>query len=102
MDCASRDSGTHYQHQKFWIVDTNSVAWSTGNWDAADYPPGSPKFPIIPSLAWRKTNRDFTVFMSDAAMMAANFREAPTYCSCTLRLIPHMGIWGGYRGYYPR
>ena len=69
---------THYQHQKFWIVDESDVAWSTGNWDAADYPTGSSIFPPIPSNAWRKTNRDFTVFVRGEAGLASHFRQVLT------------------------
>ena len=85
---------TKYQHQKFWIVDQVDVGWSTGNWDNADYPSvsgparsarwprsgavGQTVFPPIPSAHWTKANRDFTVYVDDAAALVGHFREVLT------------------------
>ena len=70
---------THYQHQKFSIVDEVDVAWSTGNWDNADYPSVSGHSQVvigpIPNASWTKANRDFTVYVDDNENLAAHFRE---------------------------
>lgn len=34
----SREHCLHYSHQKFWIIDDESVTMSTGNWSPSDYP----------------------------------------------------------------
>jgi phosphatidylserine/phosphatidylglycerophosphate/cardiolipin synthase-like enzyme len=55
-----------YSHQKYWIIDegtsTAATGLSTGNWGMTDYPEGDNTFPVYASSAWRRCNRDFTIF----------------------------------------
>eukprot|EP01027_Heterolobosea_sp_BB2_P012678 GEZU01018347.1.p1 GENE.GEZU01018347.1~~GEZU01018347.1.p1 ORF type:complete len:132 (-),score=35.43 GEZU01018347.1:50-445(-) len=51
-----------YSHQKFWIMDGESVMISTGNWSPTDVPDGSSDlYPPYGSSGWRQTNRDYTL-----------------------------------------
>ncbi len=56
-----------YSHQKFWIVDGSEVGMSTGNWGESDFPVETSSsdpvtFPPYGVSAWRKLNRDFTMY----------------------------------------
>jgi phosphatidylserine/phosphatidylglycerophosphate/cardiolipin synthase-like enzyme len=58
-----------YSHQKYWIVDLETVFLGTGNWGATDYPAGSDTFvPYGPG--WRLINRDFSVAITNKDIVA--------------------------------
>jgi len=60
-----------YSHQKFWIVNKKVLFLSTGNWGGTDYPMGSSTFPPYNSgNAWRLTNRDFTIQITNVGVVA--------------------------------
>jgi PLD-like domain len=58
-----------FSHQKFWILD-DTLFLSTGNWGQTDYPTGSSVFPPYGQSGWRNTNRDFTVKIKNADVVA--------------------------------
>jgi len=59
-----------YSHQKYWIVDKTTLFLSTGNWGGTDYPFGSDVFPPYGYSQWRLTNRDFTIKITNADIVA--------------------------------
>jgi len=50
-----------YSHQKYWILDGESIWLSTGNWSPTDYPEGGNVFPPYGQQGWRNSNRDYTI-----------------------------------------
>ena len=58
-----------YSHQKFWIVDGDTLFLSTGNWSPSDYPSAT-VFPVYPNPGWQSTNRDFTIRIQDPSVVA--------------------------------
>jgi len=60
-----------YSHQKFWIVNKKVLFLSTGNWGGTDYPDGPSVFPPYNAGdAWRLTNRDFTIQITNVDVVA--------------------------------
>ena len=61
-----------FSHQKFWIRDRKVVTWSTGNWSPSDYPKGKGtlELPAYGNAGWRSVNRDYTVSVQDAGVVA--------------------------------
>ena len=61
-----------FSHQKFWIRDGKVVTWSTGNWSPSDYPKGTGtlELPAYGNADWRSVNRDYTVSVQDAGVVA--------------------------------
>ncbi len=66
-----------YSHQKFAIVDGNSVVWSTGNLSPSDLPPNEQQidFPPYGSSGWVKVNRDFSMYIRGNAAYAEPFQD---------------------------
>ena len=65
-----------YSHQKFWIVDGESVGFSTGNWGESDFPADSDSdkpvtCPPFGRPLWQKLNRDFTVYITSSGVVKA-------------------------------
>jgi len=62
-----------FSHQKYWIRDSISVGWSTGNWSPTDYPQdgsGVVTFPPFGQNGWFNSNRDFTMYSTNAALIS--------------------------------
>lgn len=65
-----------YSHQKYIIVDDESVTMSTGNLGSSDYPSHS-TFPPYGQSGWSNTNRDLTVMVRNSQVVA-NFKTVYT------------------------
>ena len=65
-----------YSHQKFAIVDGNSVGWSTGNLSPSDLPPNEQQadYPPYGNSGWVKSNRDFSFYIRGSSAFAAPFQ----------------------------
>jgi hypothetical protein len=60
-----------YSHDKYWVVDGATVAWSTGNWSPSDYPPDhANEYPPYGEPDWFKANRDFTIYTDDSSVVS--------------------------------
>jgi phosphatidylserine/phosphatidylglycerophosphate/cardiolipin synthase-like enzyme len=62
-----------FAHQKYWIRDSMSVGWSTGNWSPTDYPqdgPGVVTFPPFGQSGWFNSNRDFTMYSTNSNLIS--------------------------------
>lgn len=69
-----------YSHQKFWIVDGDRFAWSTGNMAPSDFPDRTNSlqaqtFPTYGEDGWWKTNRDYTVYVSGSSELVQPFLD---------------------------
>jgi phosphatidylserine/phosphatidylglycerophosphate/cardiolipin synthase-like enzyme len=60
-----------FNHEKFWVIDEQTVVMSSGNWSPTDYPQGSMVFPPHTNSAWRKVNRDITLAITHPAIAKA-------------------------------
>lgn len=67
MNIQKSPSFYEFAHQKFWIIDGDRWAMSTGNWSPSDYPEGT-SFPPYGSSGWQDVNRDYTVKGTNAEM----------------------------------
>jgi phosphatidylserine/phosphatidylglycerophosphate/cardiolipin synthase-like enzyme len=56
-----------YSHQKYWIIDDETVVVSTGNWATTDFPEPPNTFPPTGSPGYRDVNRDFTIAISSTS-----------------------------------
>eukprot|EP00817_Percolomonadidae_sp_ATCC50343_P000704 CAMPEP_0117421084 /NCGR_PEP_ID=MMETSP0758-20121206/2267_1 /TAXON_ID=63605 /ORGANISM="Percolomonas cosmopolitus, Strain AE-1 (ATCC 50343)" /LENGTH=301 /DNA_ID=CAMNT_0005203037 /DNA_START=370 /DNA_END=1272 /DNA_ORIENTATION=- len=64
-----------YSHQKYWIVNGDTVFMSTGNWSPSDYPTAPYVFPPYGESNWRKVNRDYTLRISNSNGILNRFSD---------------------------
>lgn len=88
-----------YSHNKYWIRDGVSVAWSTGNWSPSDYPTNhTNNYPVYGEPDWWKANRDFTVYTdsSDVVKQFNTVFNQDWYAPYTYPWQPTYDIYCGY------
>lgn len=64
----------NYAHQKFYMMDGESVGFSTGNLSPSDFN-DQEVYPVYGADGWAKQNRDFTVWVDGDASAVAPFKE---------------------------